>query len=89
MTLAPGLFDVHMEFQCPECGTPKHGTGEYFKSLTRYRCPGCKQSVPVTYDTKLKLFALAEKRLNARGAIRRDEDSVARKHAGALRRVSA
>jgi hypothetical protein len=56
MTLAPGLRDKLLTFNCPQCRHALAKKGAWFMAVSRFKCGGCGCTVPITYVDKLVLF---------------------------------
>lgn len=56
MPLAKGLLGVLLSHPCPNCGHKQERKGSWFQTVRRYRCSSCNYEVPVTYETKVRLF---------------------------------
>ena len=57
MPLSIALSHVILTRPCPHCQHPLRKTGSWFQSVRRYRCEGCGELVPLTYEDKVKMFA--------------------------------
>jgi transposase-like protein len=57
MPLSKGLFHVLLNYPCPHCGHAHEKMGTWFKSIRHYDCRSCGQTVQMTYDDKVRLFA--------------------------------
>jgi transposase-like protein len=57
MPLSAALLEVPLTLACPFCGHERVGNGIWFRSITHFRCRGCRREVPVSYELKIALFA--------------------------------
>jgi DNA-directed RNA polymerase subunit RPC12/RpoP len=57
MPLSHDLDDVLLSFKCPKCSHALARTGRWFVQASRFKCASCGDTVRITYDDKLLLFA--------------------------------
>jgi transposase-like protein len=56
MALSRALVTVLLSMPCPHCGHKLEKVGSWFQSTRHYECEGCRQTVRVRYEDKVKLF---------------------------------
>ena len=52
--LSRALLSVLLTMPCPNCGHKLERLGDWFKTVTRYECEGCHQTVRVRYEDKVQ-----------------------------------
>jgi len=57
ISLSSNLCDALLTFGCPHCGRELIKKGQWFKSVTGFKCEGCQREARITYEDKLRLFA--------------------------------
>ena len=58
IALSNSLRDELLTFDCPHCGHTLIRKGSWFKSVSRFTCAGCQRQAPMTYNTKIRVFAM-------------------------------
>lgn len=56
MPLSIDLHDKNLMFKCPNCHKTIIRRGSWIKSITTFKCEGCRAKVRMTYGQKLAIF---------------------------------
>jgi hypothetical protein len=56
MPLSRALANVLLTRRCPSCGHMLTKKGSWFRSIGHYRCEGCLEDIPLSYEAKVQLF---------------------------------
>ncbi|MDB5483252.1 MAG: hypothetical protein JWO83_4305 [Caulobacteraceae bacterium] len=58
MPLTRDLDQILLTHPCPHCGHGLEKTGRWFTTAAGFRCGGCGVPSRITYDIKLRLWAV-------------------------------
>jgi hypothetical protein len=61
----PRCPNATLAYHCPDCGTARVNSGQWFRAIGSYKCGGCNNLVRVTYEDKVKLFTRADEQPDA------------------------
>jgi transposase-like protein len=56
MPLSRSQLKLELTFTCPHCRHALVKTGNWFKTVSRFKCNRCKSAIQMSYNDKVALF---------------------------------